>query len=92
MNEIDNLTQCEKMLWIMYKEIDNNKEWYGKDFQRGNNFIGYEASARMSDLKRMYPSIFIEGKDGRYRTLRLNIEQKDYIEEILGIKRSNNND
>ena len=87
MNEFDGLSQCEKMLWIMYKDIDNDKEWYGSDFQHGNNFIGYEASARMSDLKRKYPSIFIEGKNGRYRTLRLNRNEKDFIEEILGIKK-----
>jgi hypothetical protein len=41
----------------------------------------------MSDLKRMYPQIFIEGRNGRFRTLRLNIEERDFIEDLLGIKR-----
>ena len=87
MNDYDGLTQCQKILKIMYDYIDSDKEWYGKDFQHEPHFIGYEASARMSDLKRMYPQIFIEGRNGRFRTLRLNIEEKDFIEELLGIKR-----
>jgi hypothetical protein len=87
MNNYEGLTQCQKILKIMYDYIDSDKEWYGKDFQHEPHFIGYEASARMSDLKRMYPQIFIEGRKGRFRTLRLNIEEKDFIEELLGIKR-----
>lgn len=67
------LTQCETILKAMLE----NKEkiiWTAKDFQSGKYFVGYEASARMSDLVRMYPNILITGKDGRFRTLTINWE------------------
>ena len=76
-----NLTQCERILTIMLK----NKEkqyWTAKDFQRGENFIGYEASARMSDLMNMYPEILIVGRDGRFRTLSIDWEKEQMINEL----------
>ena len=77
-----NLTQCEKILKIMLKN-KNKTLWTAKDFQSGENFIGYEASARMSDLKNMYPEILIVGRDGRFRTLSINWEKEDQIKEII---------
>lgn len=53
------------------------KTWTAKDFQSGINFVGYEASARMSDLMRMYPGLFIIGREDRFRTLRINWEYED---------------
>jgi len=59
--------------------------WYAKDFmppERDFNdpfFVGYEASARMSDLLRMYPYMFEAGKQGKYRTLRFKFEDKHAI-------------
>lgn len=77
-----NLTQCEKILKIMLKN-KNKLVWTAKDFQGGENFIGYEASARMSDLMNMYPEILIVGRDGRFRTLSINWEKEDQIKEII---------
>lgn len=82
MNEA--LTQCQKILNYMYKNKDIKKVWYGKDFQKEPYFIGYEATARMSDLIRMYPEIFIVRKDGRFRTLELNLTQESFIKELVG--------
>ena len=82
MNEA--LTQCQKILNYMYKNKDTKKVWYGKDFQKEPYFIGYEATARMSDLIRMYPEIFIVRKDGRFRTLELNLTQESFIKELVG--------
>ena len=65
------MTQIEKMLKSM---LDNpgHKVWYAKDFQNGKNFIGYEATARMSELVKSHPEIFIVGKKGRFRTLAID--------------------
>lgn len=81
---MERLTQCEKILTIMYDNRDIKKVWYGKDFQHEPYFIGYEATARMSDLLRMYPEIFIVRKDGRFRTLELDLTKEKHIKEILG--------
>lgn len=79
------LTQCEYMLKIMYDNKDKKRVWYAKDFQREPYFIGYEATARMSDLTRMFPEIFIIAKDGRFRTLELNLEHEEHIKKLLGL-------
>ena len=70
------LSQCDKILIAMLKN-KNKKEWTAKDFQYGEYFVGYEATARMSDLLRIYPDKLIAGKDGRYRTLSINWENID---------------
>ena len=86
MNEFNEaLTQCQKLLKIMYDNKECKKVWYGKDFQHEPYFIGYEATARMSDLMRMYPQIFIVQKDGRFRTLELDLTQEPFIKELLGV-------
>ena len=82
MNEIG-LTQCQKILNMMYENRSEKKVWYAKDFQRGKYFVGYEATARMSDLLRMYPQIFKVGKDGRYRTLELNLDEEQFIKDLV---------
>lgn len=50
------------------------REWTAKDFQRPPFFIGYEASARMSELAKMYSDFLIVGRRGRFRTLSVNWE------------------
>lgn len=60
---------------IILRAMLNNKwkkVWTAKDFQRPPFFIGYEASARMSELMKMYPDILIVGKKERFRTLSVN--------------------
>lgn len=63
----------------------NNKDkkiWKATDFQKEPYFVGYEASARMSELAKMIPEIFTTGKDGRFKTLSINWESEhlqDYI-------------
>lgn len=70
------VSQCLKILRIML-EHKEKKVWKASDFQSGEFFIGYEATARMSDLMRIYPDKFIVGKDGRFRTLELNWDNID---------------
>lgn len=78
------MTQCEKILKAML-ENPGRTEWTAKDFQSGEYFVGYEATARMSDLMRMYPDILIVGKQGRFRTLSINwgAEEIDTIKELV---------
>jgi hypothetical protein len=76
------LTQCDVILKAMLENKDI-KVWTAKDFQSGKHFVGYEASARMSDLTRLHPDLFIIGKEGRFRTLSVNWEQEKEIDELL---------
>ncbi len=75
-----NLTQCDTILKALLtnKEKDN---WTATDFQYGDYFVGYEATARMSDLLRMYPNLLVAGKIGRFRTLSINWENKKEVEQ-----------
>lgn len=76
------MKQCD----VILKAMLTNKDvvwWYAKNFQQDPYFVGYEASARMSDLARMYPKILEVGKDGRFRTLRINWKKKREIKKIL---------
>lgn len=59
------------------------KWWYAKDFQHEPYFVGYEASARMTELAKMYPEIIIVERDGRFRTLRVNWKNKKDIKRII---------
>lgn len=76
------MKQCDKILKAM---LDNKDKvwWYAKDFQYGSYYVGYEATARMSDLIRIYPNVVIAEKDGRFRTLRINWKNKRAIKKII---------
>lgn len=80
-----NYTQCETIIKAM---IENpKKEWWdARDFQKGKYFVGYEATARISDVIRMYPTLFKVAKDGRYRIISINWDDKeniDYFKELF---------
>ena len=74
-------TQYEIILGAMLTN-KNKSQWTAKDFQSGEYFVGYEASARMSDLVRLYPDLFILERDGRFRILKINWKEKKMIKEI----------
>ena len=78
MNE--KLTQCDVILKALLLN-KNKKEWTAKDFQNGEYFVGYEATARMSELINKYPNLIKVGKIGRFRTLSLNLENLKEIKE-----------
>ena len=50
---------------------------------QGEYFVGYEASARMSELLKLYPNALLSTKDGRYRILSINWEAKEEIDLIM---------
>lgn len=74
------LTQCDTILMAM---IENDwKEWWdARDFQNGKYFVGYEATARISDLVNKRPELFKIGKDGRFRQIAIDWENKDAVKE-----------
>ena len=78
------MKQVNKVMKAML-DNPNKKVWYAKDFQYGENFIGYEASARMSDVLRIYPDIVKVGKDGRFRTLEIDWSKEKEIKDIKEI-------
>lgn len=70
------MTQCEVILKAMLENKDK-EVWMASDFQSGKYFVGYEATARMSDLIRLHPNVFIVGKIHRFRTLQINWEAEE---------------
>lgn len=70
---------------ILKAMLQEDKKWIASDFQSGKNFVGYEASARMSELVKMYPDLFIVSKVGRFRALEINWEEKEMIKELCKI-------
>lgn len=75
------MTDREKILTAMLSN-KNKEEWTASDFQSGKYFVGYEASARMSELQRLHPNVFIRGKVGRFRTLKVNWKAEE-TQELL---------
>ena len=76
------MSQSDKILLAMLKN-KNKKYWTAKDFQYGENFIGYEATARMSELAQKYPDVLEVGKEGRFRTLAVIWKNKKKIKNII---------
>lgn len=75
-------SQMNTILKAMLYSKNKNKVWFASDFQQGKYFVGYEASARMSDLKRKYPELFIEVRVDRFRGLSINWQQEKMIEDL----------
>ena len=74
------LTQCDVILMAML-EHEEIEYWTAKDFQSGKYFVGYEATARMSELANKYPNLIKVGKDGRFRTLSINWKNKKEVKK-----------
>ena len=67
---------------ILNAMLENPTKWFtAKDFQQDPYFVGYEATARMSELKTRYIGLFDEKKIGRFRALSLNIEVYNELKE-----------
>ncbi len=78
------MTQINRILKAM---LDNpgKKYWIASDFQKGQYFVGYEATARMSELITKHPNIIIPGKEGRFRTLSIDWNKEKEIKEVREI-------
>lgn len=67
------MTQYQKILTIMCR--DRHRWYYPHDFMKsglGHLFVGYEASARLSELSKKYPYMFVERRDGKFIVRKLN--------------------
>lgn len=73
-----NLSQYDVILWAMLTN-PFKKWWSAKDFQGGKHFVGYEASARMSELCSKYPMLIKRNMDGRFRIIGINWDDKEEI-------------
>lgn len=80
-------TQHQKILELMAG--DPKRWWLASDFMQpglGELFVGYEASARLSELAKLYPDKIESQQQGKYIARRLKQEQKSteviYAEEI----------
>lgn len=69
------MTQHQKILTRMIRGTIG-KWWYPQDFMKdglGSLFVGYEASARLSELAREHPYMIESRRDGKYMMRRLNL-------------------
>jgi len=71
-------TQREKIIRLMLRRRGEQKWFKAQDFMQPGLpeelFVGYEASARLSELAKEYPEFISTQLDGRYHARSLNIE------------------
>lgn len=72
------MTQHQKIIAKMCK-YRARIWWLPVDFMRADPefFVGYEASARLSELQREYPNAFESRKEGKYLARRMLFESMD---------------
>lgn len=71
------LTQQQKIVAMMCKN-DTKMWWLPTDFMRseaGEFFVGYEASARLSELQSENPEMFESRRAGKYMERRIKFEE-----------------
>ena len=68
------MSQYEKIIKRMIR--DTQKWWLPQDFMQEHPthplFVGYEASARLSELAKLYPEMIESEKQGKYLARRFN--------------------
>ena len=63
------MKQTEKIFALMCYNRTKKMWWYPPDFMKESNgafFVGYEASARLSELARNYPDMIESHSEGKY--------------------------
>lgn len=74
------MTQTEKILTYMLRMLKSKEWFYPPDFMQPEMdfedpyFVGYEASARLSDLARQYPDLIESRRRGKYTERRIRLE------------------
>lgn len=82
------MRQAEKIVTIMaMNRRSTSKVWFvPSDFMKqdlGELFVGYEASARFSELARQYPAMFTSTKLGKFLARKINWGTiDDWIDDI----------
>lgn len=76
-------TQKEKLLVVMLRRRHEQKWFYAPDFQKPNMdnevFVGYEATARISELYQDFPDLIEMKREGKYRYIRIRYENLDGV-------------
>lgn len=79
------MTQKQKIITRMIRG-DIGKWWYPQDFMKdglGSLFVGYEASARLSELAREHPYMVDSRREGKYFVRRLNLsDMHNWIDRL----------
>lgn len=72
------MTQHEKVIFRMLRG-PRDKWWFPPEFMRGEPelFVGYEASARLSELAHDYPEMIETKQEGKYKLRRIKTEDVD---------------
>lgn len=74
-----NYTQYQKIITLMAR-YPQKEWWLPSDFMQDTLdylFVGYEASARLSELARQYPDMIATQQQGKYKARRLCFESID---------------
>lgn len=84
----EGLSQHEKIFVIMlrdYRMTGTLKFWRASDFQKPvfDLFVGYEASARMSELHKEYHFMFEKRIEDRFRELKLSFVDAKELHKSL---------
>lgn len=69
---------------ILYAMLSNKSRfwWSAKDFQQEPYFVGYEATARMTELTQKYPDLIKVSKDGRFRIIGINWDSEELENQL----------
>lgn len=69
------MTQEEKILEHMLRNNGVQEWFYPPDFMKGGDlFVGYEASARLSEMAKAYPDMIESRRNGKYMERRIRYE------------------
>lgn len=82
-----NNTQQEKIVSLMIRRRGQQEWFLPQDFMKpelNHLFVGYEASARLSELAKEYPFIIESRREGKYMARRFRFENYDEIWEKTG--------
>jgi len=77
------LSQHQKIIMTMCVYRKSRDWWRAYDFMKNDLpfdlFVGYEASARISELVGSYPELFEWQKNGKYREIKLRFDNVDKV-------------
>ncbi len=79
-------TQYQKILSVMASRRGQQKWFLPQDFMKqslGTWFVGYEASARLSELAKKYPELLASERQGKYMARRIIYENLSIVMETL---------
>ena len=74
------MTQQDKILKKMLS-YPSQRWWVPQNFMESSQyFVGYEASARLSELAKQYPELIESERQGKYLARRICFEKVNWIE------------